>query len=139
MRGNRLGWLLVALIVLLAGCAARERSTQLSETLKHYASLIRWSEWAAAADYYDPEKRREDPISELEMKRLAQLRVSGYKERALDITSEGRRARQTIEIRLYNVHTMAERVIVDHQAWRWDEEAQRWWLTTGLPDVTGGR
>ncbi len=129
----------LALVLALAACAARERSSQLDETLRHYSALIRWSEWAAAADYYDPELRGEDPISDLELGRLAQLQVSGYNERALEIAPDGQRARQSVEIRLYNVHTMAERVIVDHQSWRWDEEAKRWWLTSGLPDVTQGR
>lgn len=139
MRMMAMRWLVFALVVALAACAARERSTQLDETLRHYAELIRWSEWRAAADYYDPELREESPVTGLELDRLGQLKVSGYRERALEITADGRQARQSVEIRLYNVHTMAERVIVDHQAWRWDEEAERWWLTSGLPNVTRTR
>lgn len=140
MRTTATRWLmLLALAAFVAACASRERSTQLDETLRHYSELVRWGEWAAAADYYDPEMRAEEPISALEMERLAQFRVSGYRDRALEITPDGRRARQSVEIRLYNVHNMAERVIVDHQTWRWDEEAERWWLTSGLPDVTQAR
>lgn len=139
MHGRTTGWLVMALAVLLAGCASRERASQLDETLKHYGSLIRWSEWAAAADYYDPERRKEAPITRLEMDRLAQLKVSGYNERALQVAADGTRARQSVEVRLYNVHTQSERAIVDHQVWRWDEESERWWLVSGLPDVTAGR
>lgn len=140
MRTRSIRWLmLIALAVVVAACASRERSGQLDETLRHYADLVRWGEWAAAADYYDPKKRADEPISALEMERLAQFRVSGYRKRALEITPDGQEARQSVEIRLYNVHSMAERVIVDHQAWRWDEEAERWWLTSGLPDVTQAR
>lgn len=139
MRIKATGCLLLAAALILTACAARERASQLDETLQHYGALIRWSEWAAAADYYDPEQRRENPISRLEMERLAQLKVSGYNERTMQVTADGTRARQSVEIRLYNVHTQAERSIVDHQVWRWDEEAERWWLVSGLPDVTRGR
>lgn len=139
MRMTAFRLLCLTLALALAACAARERSSQLDDTLRHYSSLVRWSEWPAAADYYDPDMRREKPITELEMDRLAQLRVSGYNRRALEVTPDGQRARQTVEIRLYNVHTMAERVILDRQTWRWDADAERWWLTSGLPDVTTTR
>jgi hypothetical protein len=139
MRTTAIRWLVLALLVTLVACASRERADQLDETLRHYSSLIRWGEWPAAADYYDPELREKRPISELDMERLGQFRVSGYNQRALEVSPDGQKARQSVEIRLYNVHTMAERVIVDQQVWRWDEKAERWWLTSGLPDVTQAR
>lgn len=138
MRTTAIAWIIVAAVAALAACASRERTSQLDETLRHYGALVRWSEWTAASDYYDPEQRREEPITRLEMDRLAQLRVSGYNERTMQVTGDGTRARQSVEIRLYNVHTQAERTIVDHQLWRWDDEAERWWLVSGLPDVTSG-
>lgn len=136
---NKALWCVVLLATLLAGCAARERSKLLDETLKHYNALIRWSEYAAAADHYDPALRREKPITGLQMSRLAQFRVSGYDQRALNVTADGSRATQVAEIRLYNVHDLTERTIIDRQVWRYDPEAERWWLTTGLPNVTAGR
>jgi len=132
----RLG--LVLMVLTCAGCATRQRASQLDETLTNYAALIRWNEFAAASDYYDPELRETDPITRLDMERLEQFRVAGYDERSQSISPDGNRATQSVEIRLYNVHTMAERVIVDHQVWRYDPDAKRWWLTSGLPDVTAG-
>lgn len=129
--------LTVTLLVLLGACAAQERENVLDETLKHYAALIRWNEYAAAADYYDPKLRQTDPITGLALRRLGQFHVSGYEIRSFDKSEDGLSARQSVEIRLYNVHTQTERVIIDHQSWRYDEAAQRWWLTSGLPDVTG--
>ena len=43
---------------------------------------------------------------------------------------------QSVEIRLINRNTQAERIVMDTQIWRWNEKAKRWWLTTGLPDFT---
>ncbi len=51
---------------------------------------------------------------------------------------DGRLA-QTVEIRFVNRHTQAEHSIIDRQIWRWDAKAERWWLTTGLPDITERR
>lgn len=129
--------LLLALLV--TACASRQRAGELDETLRHYGTLIRWNEFAAAADHYDPELRREQPISRLEMDRLAQFQVSGYQQRGFDLGPDGKRATQLVEIRLYNVHDLTERVIMDRQVWRYDEDNERWWLTTGLPDVTAER
>jgi len=28
---------------------------------------------------------------------------------------------------------MTEQTTTDHQRWRWDEVAKRWWLVSGLP------
>lgn len=131
--------LVLLLAMALAACAARQRAGQLDETLRHYNTLIRWSEFAAAADYYDPEMRQEQPLDGLAMRRLSQFRVSGYQQRALEVSPDGSRARQVVEIRLYNLHDMTERTVVDRQVWRYDAERERWWLTTGLPDVTAGR
>jgi hypothetical protein len=44
--------------------------------------------------------------------------------------------RQTVEIGLVNINTQAARSVVDNQIWRYDEVQKRWWLTTGLPDIT---
>lgn len=129
----------LALVLLMAACASRQRASELDETLRHYGTLIRWNEFAAAADYYDPELRRDRPISRLEMERLSQFRVSGYQQRGFDVGPDGMRATQLVEIRLYNVHDLTERVIMDRQVWRYDEGNKRWWLTSGLPDVTAGR
>jgi hypothetical protein len=45
----------------------------------------------------------------------------------------------TLEIKLINRHTQAERSILDRQHWRFDAARQRWWLTSGLPDITESR
>jgi len=34
-----------------------------------------------------------------------------------------------------NRNTQVEKVITDIQLWRWDDEAGRWWLASGLPDL----
>jgi hypothetical protein len=44
--------------------------------------------------------------------------------------------RLVVEIGLVNTNTQAARSIIDKQVWRLDEKANRWWLMSGLPDIT---
>lgn len=130
---------IILLATLVAACATQQRASNLDETLRDYNTLIRWNEFDAAAEYYDPELRETQPLTRLDKERLAQFRISGYDPRSVQLSPDGNRATQSVEIRLYNVHSMTERVIVDRQGWRYDADAKRWWLTTGLPDVTADR
>jgi hypothetical protein len=43
---------------------------------------------------------------------------------------------QMVEIRLVNRHTLVERTVLAREHWRWDEDAKRWWLMNGLPDIS---
>ena len=45
---------------------------------------------------------------------------------------------QVVEIGVVNEHTQTERAVVDRQRWRWDKQAKRWWLMTGLPAIARG-
>ena len=116
-------------VLLLAACASkRPDGNKLNAALYDYASAIRWGELDAALSHVDPEYRTKHPLDSIERARFAQLQVSGYYVRQNREDASGR-ILQTVEIRLVNRHTQTERTVVDHQVWRWDEEARRWWLT----------
>lgn len=124
----------LVLLLVLSACAGRGPDQRmLRDALFDYSSAIRWGELEAALGHVDPDYLEEHPLTALEQRRFAQLQVSGYYVRNSSQDSEGR-LHQTVEIRLVNRHTMAERAITDRQVWRWDTERSRWWLTTGLPD-----
>lgn len=108
----------------------------LSEALKQYETIIRWSQWDAAADFIAPAFMAENPVTRLDMDRLRLFRVTAYTIRSTGIYDEGMTARQSVEIRMFNKNQGVERSIVDDQEWRYDEAAQRWYLHSGLPDPT---
>lgn len=130
---------LFAVILALAGCANQGRQQDLQDTLRNYESVIRWSEWDGAANFLAPEYLAENPITALDMDRLRLFRVTQYRVRASTPVDEGNGLLQTVEIRAFNRAQAVERVFMDRQEWRWDEELGRWWLHSGLPDVTQGR
>jgi hypothetical protein len=127
-----------ALSALLAACATtqlRSKETQLTDTLKAYAATIRWGDVQRAQDFIDPKVLAEHPPTSLELARFKQVQITGYDEQPAVPVGENE-VRQTVEIGLVNVNSQAARSVVDRQVWRYDETAKRWWLTSGLPDIT---
>jgi hypothetical protein len=106
------------------------------ETFQQYETIVRWSQWDAAANFIAPEYLEENPISRLEMDRLRLFKVTAYTVRSTDILDEGRKATQVVEIKMFNTRQAVERTIIDEQDWRFDTESERWFLHSGLPDPT---
>ena len=130
------GFLIAALVLMRAACAmAPSTMNPQDEALDQYGVAVRWSEFADAWAFVDPPLRQLHPLTELEMERFKQIQVTGYDLKGRAPTPDGG-LEQTVEIRLINRNTQIERTIVDHQSWRWDPEAKRYWLTSGLPDFT---
>jgi hypothetical protein len=125
-------------IVLLSGCAMdkmRTKETVLEETLRTYGATIRWGDMTQALVFIDPKYRAAHPLSELDLARYKQVQVTAYNDQPAAPISETE-VHQTVEIGLVNINTQAARSIVDRQVWKYDEAEKRWWLTTGLPDIT---
>jgi hypothetical protein len=130
--------LIVFSSVLLAACAmdkVRTKESILEETLRTYAATIRWGDMTQALAFVDPKYRQAHPLSDLDLARYRQVQVTAYNDQPAAPVSETE-VRQTVEIGLVNVNTQSARSIVDHQIWRYDEKEKRWWLMTGLPDIT---
>lgn len=123
-------------ILLLAACATQERSHSLTTTLSAYGGVLRWGDFASAAQFIDPEARAKHPISDLDLARYKQVRVTEYDDGAGPVPVSPTEVQQTVKISLVNIHTQAERNLIDRQTWHYDEKAKHWWLTSGLPDIT---
>lgn len=129
--------LLTLLCVLaLVACTANPTEKSRSEAFKQYETIIRWSQWDAAADFISLEYQEEHPITRLEMDRLRLFRVTSYTLRSTGVFDEGMTARQTVEIKMFNSQQAVERTVIDEQEWRYNEERKRWLLHSGLPDPT---
>lgn len=138
MRRYLVGGLLALSTVVLGACASKEirsKQTILDETLRSYAATIRWGDIAQAQAFLDPKYRAAHPQSALVLARYQQLQISGYDEQRATPVNDNE-VTQTVQIGLVNVHTQSARSVVDHQVWKYDEQAKRWWLTSGLPDIS---
>lgn len=124
-------------LVFLAGCGAiSDRDRLRTETIQRYEATVRWNQFDALVDFMHPEWLEENPVSSLDIDRLHQFRVSQYSVRqVMSVPEDG--VDRLVQLRIYNKHTARERVVDYVEAWRWDEERERWMLHSGLPDVTG--
>lgn len=128
--------LLTLSILLLAACATQERSQSLTSTLSAYGGILRWGDFASATQFIDPEVRAKHPLTELDLARYKQVRVTEYNDDAGPVPISPTEVQQTVRISLVNIHTQAERSVIDHQTWHYDEKTKHWWLTSGLPNIT---
>jgi len=127
-------WVLVMLV--LTACSSNQVSKSRGEAFKQYETIIRWSQWDAAADFIAPEYMAEHPISRLDLDRLRLFKVTAYTVRSTGVFDEGMTARQQVEIKMFNANQAVERTILDEQEWRYNKESKRWLLHSGLPDPT---
>jgi hypothetical protein len=124
---------LLTVALLATGCGQKAtRDRVLDTTLKAYGKLIRWNEFERALVFLDPERVDELKPKGLDWERYSQVKVSGYQE-APPVTEEDGTVTVVVRVEVYNVHTLKERSLVDRQRWRFDEEKENWFLTTGLP------
>jgi hypothetical protein len=135
-RGFWTGIMVAVVAVALAGCPSNQMEKSRGETFKQFETIVRWSQWDAAADFIAPEYLAEHPISRLEMDRLRLFRVTAYTIRSTGVYDEGLTARQTVELRMFNAHQAVERTIIHEQEWRYHDDVKRWLLHSGLPDPT---
>lgn len=128
----------VTLACTLGACATdptRGKTKALDDTLRGYAATVRWGDIEQAESFVDPEYRAAHPLSSIDRSRFHQIRISGYSEQPAQRTGEDE-VRQDVEITLINENTQGVRSIMDRQVWRYDATAQRWWLSSGLPDIS---
>lgn len=129
---------MVALLtVLLVACGggSKLKVDPIDKVLTAYEAAVRWNEFDEAAEFVDPLVRVKQPLSDLERERFKQIQVTSYEVKRKHINEDGS-VEQVVEIRLIGRNTQIERMVTDHQAWRWDPEAKTLWLVSGLPDFT---
>ncbi|MFT3790602.1 MAG: hypothetical protein QM741_05910 [Rudaea sp.] len=131
----RLAALLISLS-LLAGCATpNTKGDALDATLESYAATIRWGNPEDAVAFVDPETLRQHPLTDLDRQRFRQVRISGYTAQPPRSLGDDEVA-LVAEIVVTNNNTQSVRSVLDRQRWRYDGKNKRWWLVTGLPDLT---
>lgn len=131
---GRISLILLAALLTSCGSAQKSETDLLEATLMGYAKAMRWGDVDQAIGYIDPEVLAANPIPALELERLRQVQIAGYREQPPMMIDETH-ASQVVQIELINRHTQQVRGIVDRQQWRLDREAKRWWLTSGLPKI----
>lgn len=119
------------LVLLLSACNSMPKVKL--DTKREYANAVRWSDWDMALKFVDPLTRLTTTISQEELDRLKDIKVTGYEVKSSETLPDGS-LHQTVEIRFVEMNTQVERSKRVPERWRLDEDGHVWWLTTGLPE-----
>jgi len=121
-------------VLLLVGCTQINDFTKLDNfnaTSLAYSHAIRWSEFDEAEIYIKPSKDKSNSPSPEVMKLI---RVTDYVIRKTAIAEDQTQVVQIVEVTYYRNDRMVVKSIREKELWEWDAEAQKWELTSGLPD-----
>ena len=130
--------LAILAITLLAGCASADRSHRLMESTHGYEARVRWGDFAGALSFVHPSARPDPQRLSFVLQRFEQIRVTGYAPVGRAPSADANTYSVVMELRIVNRHTLTERVLQDRQEWLYEEATGRWWLMTGLPDISRG-
>lgn len=122
---------------LLSGCASGGGQANALQSAQYaWSAAIRWGDFEGALNLVDPKHREAHPVTDLELQRYEQIRISSYRE--LGARAGASEALREIQIGVINRHNMAERTVRYTERWRYDPEAKAWWIVDGLPDLWAG-
>ncbi len=121
--------LVVLLTLFLGACSStRDEDKLLDATLDQYAAAVRWGSIEDALGFLAPEAPRP---SAFEIERLKQLQIAGYREPP-PVQLSPTEVEQVAQIDFVNRHTQEGKSTIERFRWRFDAEAQRWWLVSGI-------
>jgi len=125
---------LLAALFSLAGCTSTpDRADTLRQAQYDWSAAIRWGDFEGAWTLVDPAYREAHPMTALEFSRYEQVRISGYHESGAMVS--GDTASRRVELGVVNRNTQVQRQVRYLEQWRYDPEAGRWWVSSGLPDL----
>ena len=121
--------LVVLLTLFLGACSStRDEDKLLDATLDQYAAAVRWGSIEDALGFLAPEAPRPRAF---EIERLKQLQIAGYREQP-PVQLSPTEVEQVAQIDFVNRHTQEGKSTIERFRWRFDAEAQRWWLVSGI-------
>ncbi len=121
--------IVVLLTLFLGACSStRDEDKLLDATLDQYAAAVRWGSIEDALGFLAPEAPRP---SAFEIERLKQLQIAGYREQP-PVQLSPTEVEQVAQIDFVNRHTQEGKSTIERFRWRFDAEAQRWWLVSGI-------
>ena len=135
---NRRLWglaiVLAGVLPLLAMAANPPRKAMRSFDQVHlaWANAMRWGELEEREPFLSEQALA--GLDDFQRSRWAQVKISGYRERARNLQPDGR-LRVRAELSVVNVHTLAERSVVVDEYWTWLPDSRSWKLASGLPDL----
>ncbi len=128
---------ILIICTLLSACGGRmSKKKSLDHTLYQYAKVMRWADYNAAMTFFSPDMTATNKPSTTDVERIKQFGVSSYVASPILPGDTENQIKQDVQLKLYNLHTKREKVIIDRQVWEYDDDKKVWLLLSGLPKLT---
>jgi hypothetical protein len=131
---DKLKWVAFVLVFLIFGCAGIQtgkKMTLFDDTSRAYLRALRWGDYEAA---YAFKNLQGTDIKMPDFENLGQIRVTAYKVKQTILSEDKSTIVSIVEFQYYRMTNVTVKTVIDQQKWEYDEEANRWYLTSDLPD-----
>lgn len=126
--------LAVLALAALGACASmesKEKMVRLEETVKVYASAVRWGDFPTAASLVRP---RETTAAPADGARFEGVRVMSHDYRIEAADAEAAEAWMTARFEYSAPSSARVRTVTQRARWYWDEASGGWFLDGSLPE-----
>jgi len=127
-------WIAWVLVFLMFGCAGIQTGQKMSlfdDTHRAYLRALRWGDYEAA---YAFKKLQGSDNQKPDFEDLQQIRVTAHKVTQTIVSDDKSTIVSVVDFQYYRITNVTVKNLIDRQQWEYDEEANRWFLMSGLPD-----
>jgi hypothetical protein len=127
-------WIAVVLLFLVFGCAGIQtgkKVTLFDDTARAYLRAIRWGDYEIAYAFKNPQNIDNKPP---DFEDLHQIRVTAYNVKQTILSEDKSTILRVVDFQYYRISNVTVKNLVDLQKWEYNEEANRWYLTSEFPN-----
>lgn len=131
---DRFKWIAFVLVFLISGCAGIQtgkKMTLFDDTARAYLRALRWGDYEVAYAFKKTEGA-DDKMPDFE--NLRQIRVTDYNVKQTILSEDQLSILRIVDFQYYRITNAMVKTLIDRQKWEYDEEENRWYLTSDLPD-----
>jgi len=131
---DKLKWIACVLLFLIFGCAGIQtgkKMTLFDDTARAYLRAIRWGDYETAYAFKNPQDI-DNKMPDFEDMR--QIRVTAYNVKQTILSEDKSTILRIVDFQYYRISNVTVKNLIDRQKWEYNEEANRWYLTSEFPD-----
>jgi hypothetical protein len=131
---DKLKCIVIILAFLIFGCAGIQtgkKMTLFDDTARAYLRAIRWGDYETAYAF----KNLQDTDDKMpDFENLRQIRVTAFNVKQTILSEDKSTIVRIVDFQYYRISNVTVKNLIDRQRWEYDQEANRWYLTSDLPD-----
>jgi hypothetical protein len=120
---------LLSINLVLTACPHDIDALKMEEQLDAYGAALRWNHYEQALDSLAPSLH-----ADYKLRTFGNVHVTSYNLLYQQKSSDRSMLSQKVEIRYFLGNEGTEKSLIDQQTWLFDQEQDKWFLQSGLPN-----